>query len=138
MKLSILVTEMLCSIYTKLTKVTSNVVHWSTTLSLACLCLQRLFMLIKEDLCRIFPVMISLRGLLYEYGTALCILSFTACLLKPQGILNSQGRFAFVSKSIHLVLTGFSLTWISKMTLSKYCFMNINSRKKLSEKHSLT
>ena len=40
---------------------------------------------------------------MYQYGTALCILSFTACLLKPQGILNSQGRFAFVSKSIHLV-----------------------------------
>ena len=39
-----------------------------------------------------------------QYGTALCILSFTACLLKPQGILNSQGRFAFVSKSIHLVI----------------------------------
>ena len=36
-----------------------------TTLSPACLCLQRLLMLIKEDLCRIFPVMISLRGLLY-------------------------------------------------------------------------
>ena len=46
-------------------------------------------MLIKEDLL---------------YGTALCILSFTACLLKPQGILSSQGRFAFVSKSFHLVI----------------------------------
>ena len=66
MKLSILVTEMLCSIYTEFTKVTFNVVHpMCTTLSPACLCLQRLFMLIKEDLCRIFPVMISLRGLLY-------------------------------------------------------------------------
>ena len=76
-----------------------------TTLSPACLCLQRLFMLIKEDLCRIFPVMISLRGLLYvtvQYSFVHS-LSFTACLLKPQGILNSQGRFAFVSKSIHLV-----------------------------------
>ena len=63
--------------------------------------------LVKEDLCRIFPVMISVRGLLYvtvRYSfVPLCILSFTACLLKPQGILNSQGRFAFVSKSIHLV-----------------------------------
>ena len=35
----------------------------------------------------------------------MCILSFTACLLKPQGILNSQGRFAFVSTSIPLVYT---------------------------------
>ena len=32
-----------------------------------------------------------------------CILSFTACLLKPQSILNFKGRFAFVSKSIPLV-----------------------------------
>ena len=39
-----------------------------------------------------------------QYGAALCILSFTACLLKPQGILNSQGCFAFVSKSIPLVV----------------------------------
>ena len=40
----------------------------------------------------------------------MCILSFTARLLKPQGILNSQGRFAFVSKSIHLVSVGFQIT----------------------------
>ena len=40
------------------------------------------------------------------YGAALCILSFTACLLKPQSILNFQGCFAFVSKSIPLVLIG--------------------------------
>ena len=38
------------------------------------------------------------------YSAALCILSFTACLLKPQSILNFKGRFAFVSKSIPLVL----------------------------------
>ena len=37
------------------------------------------------------------------YGAALCILSFTACLLKPQSILNFKGRFTFVSKSIPLV-----------------------------------
>ena len=35
----------------------------------------------------------------------MCILSFTACLLKPQSILNFKGRFAFVSKSIPLVYT---------------------------------
>ena len=34
----------------------------------------------------------------------MCILSFTACLLKPQSILNFQGCFAFVSKSIPLVI----------------------------------
>ena len=34
----------------------------------------------------------------------MCILSFTACLLKPQSILNFKGRFAFVSKSIPLVI----------------------------------
>ena len=64
MKLSILVTEMLCSIYTKFTKVTSNVVHpmYNTFSSLS---MSTTLMLIKEDLCRIFPVMISLRGLLY-------------------------------------------------------------------------
>ena len=39
----------------------------------------------------------------FENENEICILRFTACLLKPQGILNSQGRFAFVSKSIHLV-----------------------------------
>ena len=79
-----------------------------TTLSPACLCLQRLFMLIKEDICRIFPVMISLRGLVYVTVRYSFVLSFTACLLKPQGILNSQGRFAFVSKSIHLVSKAFA------------------------------
>ena len=41
---------------------------------------------------------------LKAYGAALCILSFTACLLKPQSILNFKGRFTFVSKSIPLVL----------------------------------
>ena len=44
---------------------------------------------------------------LKAYGAALCILSFTACLLKPQSILNFKGRFAFVSKSIPLVLFNF-------------------------------
>ena len=65
MKLSILVTEMLCSIYTKFTKVTSNVVHpmYNTFSSFSMS--TTLVVLIKEDLCRIFPVMISLRGLLY-------------------------------------------------------------------------
>ena len=45
--------------------------------------------------------------LLKTYGAALCILSFTACLLKPQSILNFEGHFAFVSKSIPLVDTDF-------------------------------
>ena len=64
MKLSILVTEMLCSIYTKFTKVTSNVVHpmYNTFSSLS---MSTMLVYVKEDLCRIFPVMISLRGLLY-------------------------------------------------------------------------
>ena len=65
MKLLILVTEMLCSIYTKFTKVTSNVVHpmYNTFSSLSMS--TTLVYVNKEDLCRIFPVMISLRGLLY-------------------------------------------------------------------------
>ena len=47
------------------------------------------------------------------YGAALCILSFTACLLKPQSILNFKGRFAFVSKSILLVFCCFHLNMFS-------------------------
>ena len=47
---------------------------------------------------------------LKAYGAALCILSFTACLLEPQRILNFKGRFAFVSKSIPLVIC--KVLWI--------------------------
>ena len=65
MKLSILVTEMVLGFTQNLLKLHPMLYIQCTTLSPACLCLQRLFMLIKEDLCRIFPVMISLRGLVY-------------------------------------------------------------------------
>ena len=69
--------------------------------------------IVALEFCLISPLLLLLdlqnvlRGIGKAYGEALCILSFTACLLKPQSILNFKGRFAFVSKSIPLVLRTF-------------------------------
>ena len=67
------------------------------------------YKIVALGFCLISPLLLLLylqnvlRGIAKAYSAALCILSFTACLLKPQSILNLQGCFAFVSKSIPLV-----------------------------------
>ena len=83
--------------------------------------------------------------LLKAYGAALCIFSFTACLLKSQSILNFKGRFAFVSKSIPLVkifrliliiisilldmdiILPFPLNRPSLLLIYRYCFLRVST-----------
>ena len=64
--------------------------------------------IVSLEFCLISPLLFLLylqnvlRGIGKAYGAALCILSFTACVLKPQSILNFKGRFAFVSANVTL------------------------------------